>query len=126
MRSSINKSISRAASCYDKTRSHLNIGDHTKLVVQGFTGKQGTFHAMNAIEYGTNIVGGTNPRKAGSMHMDRPVFATVADAMRDADANASVIYIKFIYSLFESKTTFVESKIHFLNRKFPCFFYNNA
>jgi succinyl-CoA synthetase alpha subunit len=93
MRSSINKSISRAASCYDKTRSHLNIGDHTKLVVQGFTGKQGTFHAMNAIEYGTNIVGGTNPRKAGSMHMDRPVFATVADSMRDAGANASVIYV---------------------------------
>ena len=120
MRSSINKSISRAASCYDKTRSHLAIGDHTKLVVQGFTGKQGTFHAMNAIDYGTNIVGGTNPRKAGSMHMDRPVFATVADAMRDADANASVIYIKFIQSTNSvGKNTFwfenhsLKVKIHF-------------
>ena len=93
MRSNIIKSASRAASCYDKTRPHLAIGDHTKLVVQGFTGKQGTFHAKAALDYGTNIVGGTNPRKAGSMHLDRPVYATVADAMKEGGANASVIYV---------------------------------
>ena len=93
MRSNIIKSASRAASCYDKTRPHLAIGDHTKLVVQCFTGKQGTFHAKAAIDYGTNIVGGTNPRKAGSTHLDRPVYATVADAMKEGGANASVIYV---------------------------------
>jgi len=93
MRANIIKNAQRAASCYDKTRPHLAIGDHTKLVVQGFTGKQGTFHAKAALDYGTNIVGGTNPRKAGSMHLDRPVYATVADAMKEGGANASVIYV---------------------------------
>jgi succinyl-CoA synthetase alpha subunit len=86
------RSIARAAS-YDATRPNLMIGDHTKLVVQGFTGGAGTLHAKGAIDYGTNVIGGVNPRKAGSSHLDRPVFGSVADAMKDGGANASAIYV---------------------------------
>jgi succinyl-CoA synthetase alpha subunit len=91
MNSNIIKNAIRKAS-YDLTRPNLMIGDHTRLVVQGFTGAQGTLHSKAAIAYGTNVMGGTNPRKAGSMHLDRPVFATVKDAMKEG-ANASVIYV---------------------------------
>jgi len=93
MRSVINRIAARAASGYDGTRGNLVIGDHTKLVVQGFTGKHGTLHARHAIEYGTNVIGGVNPRKAGSTHLDRPVFGSVSEAMKDGGANASVIYV---------------------------------
>merc|ERR1739848_588941 len=93
MRSVINRIAARAASGYDGTRGNLVIGDHTKLVVQGFTGRQGSFHAQQAIDYGTNVIGGVNPRKAGSPHLDRPVFGSVSEAMKDGGANASVIYV---------------------------------
>jgi len=65
----------------------------TRLVVQGLTGKEGTFHAKQMVEYGTNVVAGVTPGKGGTTHEGIPVFNTVADAVQEAGANASVIYV---------------------------------
>jgi succinyl-CoA synthetase alpha subunit len=69
------------------------INKNTRVVVQGFTGNQGTFHSTQAIEYGTRIVGGVTPGKGGQSHLGLPVYNTVADAVADTGANASVIYV---------------------------------
>ena len=66
---------------------------NTRLVVQGITGKEGTFHTRQMVEYGTRVVGGVTPGKGGTTHEGTPVFNTVADAVREAGANASVIYV---------------------------------
>lgn len=69
------------------------VNKNSRIIVQGFTGKEGTFHAEQMIAYGTNVVGGVTPGKGGQMHLDRPVFNTVEDAVRKADADTSIIFV---------------------------------
>ena len=69
------------------------IDKNTRLVVQGFTGKEGSFHAEQMIEFGTTVIGGVTPGKGGQLHLDRPVFNTVAEAVECEGANTSVIFV---------------------------------
>ena len=83
----------RSTSTYNQTRSNLMLTAESKVICQGFTGKQGTFHSQQALEYGTKLVGGISPKKGGSTHLGLPVFATVAEAKKATNPHATVIYV---------------------------------
>ena len=76
-----------------KTLMSILVNKNSKILVQGFTGTEGSFHASQMIEYGTNVVGGVTPGKGGSTHLDRPVFNTVADCVKQTNADISIIFV---------------------------------
>ncbi|KZT50679.1 alpha subunit of succinyl-CoA ligase [Calocera cornea HHB12733] len=86
-------SLSTARKSYEDTIANLKIRKDTRVLCQGFTGKTATFHIQEALAYGTNMVGGVSPKKAGQTHLGLPVFGTVKDAVRDVQPEATVLYV---------------------------------
>merc|ERR1712018_425672 len=84
---------SGSQTCYSQTRPNMALTKETKVICQGFTGKQGTFHSKQAIEYGTNMVGGVSPGKGGKVHLGLPVFNSVMEAKDQVKPDATVIYV---------------------------------
>ncbi|XP_065155271.1 succinate--CoA ligase [ADP/GDP-forming] subunit alpha, mitochondrial-like [Atheta coriaria] len=83
---------------YAKTIKNLAINEDTKVIVQGFTGKAATVHSRLALEYGTKLVGGVSPKRAGRVHLGKPVYATVAEAVQYTNADASVLFVPAPYA----------------------------
>jgi len=90
---SLTASGARSASGYNATNTNMILTKESKVICQGFTGKQGTFHSKQAIEYGTNMVGGVSPGKGGKEHLGLPVFNSVQEAVNQVKPDASVIYV---------------------------------
>jgi len=90
-RRAFSTSVSRAS--YEDTIKNLLIRKDSKVICQGFTGKTGTFHCNQALEYGTKLVGGVSPKKAGTTHLGLPVFGSVREAVQETQPHASVIYV---------------------------------
>merc|ERR1712004_479326 len=84
---------SSTRTCYAKSNKNMVLTKETKVICQGFTGKQGTFHSQQAIAYGTQMVGGVSPGKGGKTHLDLPVFNSVQEARDATNCDASVIYV---------------------------------
>merc|ERR1712002_1222742 len=79
--------------CYSQSRPNMALTKDTKVICQGFTGKQGTFHSKQALEYGTNMVGGVSPGKGGKVHLGLPVFNSVSTTKQEVNPDATVIYV---------------------------------
>merc|ERR1711962_1515814 len=91
--SSTGSGVGGVRTCYSQTRPNMALTKESKVICQGFTGKQGTFHSKQAIEYGTNMVGGVSPGKGGKLHLGLPVFNSVAEAKTEVNPDATVIYV---------------------------------